>query len=242
MTLFTEPETPGIDQTKNYLQDLVGEGKKFKDSEALAKGKLESDQFIERLKAEQAELRKELDTRIKYEEFLAKLETAEKPSGTPGIQTPSEPVVPPVVNTNTEEDLSTKVDAIVAKREALQKQAANLDQVKQELIKKFGPNYAQTIAGQAKVLGLSQKELDGMAAQSPKAFLKLFGAEDKKIETFNPPKTQVNAQTFTPASGEQKTMKYYRELKAKDPRAFFDPTIANEMHDQAKRLGEAFFD
>lgn len=246
MTLFDNTPAPVIDPAKEYLPELVGEGKKFKTPEDLAKGKLEADAFVERLKAEQAELRKELETRIKYEEFLDKMTSLEKTNGsTLENQPPKEPVVPQKA-AMTDEDLAQKVDALLTQKEAQKKHSDNLDYVKEQLQTKLGPNYAQTIAGQAKTLGLSQKDLDGMAATTPKAFLQLFGITEQKQAVkdsiFSPPKTSVNSATFIPASGAQKTQKYYQDMKAKDPKSYFSPRIANEMHQEALRLGEAFFD
>src|SRR5882762_1576622 len=46
-----------LDSNKAYLEQLVGEGKKFKTAEDLARGKAESDSFIEIMKARMDELR-----------------------------------------------------------------------------------------------------------------------------------------------------------------------------------------
>ena len=48
VSAFEEPTSPSV------LGDLVGDGRKFNDVEALAKGKLEADKFIEQMKQENA--------------------------------------------------------------------------------------------------------------------------------------------------------------------------------------------
>src|SRR5688572_12541162 len=81
-----EPADSGDDNNQgSILEQLVGEGKKFADAEALAKCKAESDAFIETLKREQAELRRELDTRLSLEDFL------DQQKATPAAGTPSTP-------------------------------------------------------------------------------------------------------------------------------------------------------
>src|SRR6266700_391496 len=55
--LEPEADLPNVDPDKDYFKELVGEGKKFKSPEDLARGKFESDQFIEILKKRQDEMR-----------------------------------------------------------------------------------------------------------------------------------------------------------------------------------------
>jgi len=53
------PAEPLFDPNKNYYEDLVGQDKKFKDNETLAKAKVQSDIFIKHLERQQDELRKD---------------------------------------------------------------------------------------------------------------------------------------------------------------------------------------
>src|SRR4051812_39958036 len=62
------PATPAV-----RAEDLVGEGKKFKDIDALAAGKLESDRFIEQLKAEKADAEARASRAVEVEAELQKL-------------------------------------------------------------------------------------------------------------------------------------------------------------------------
>ena len=57
----------------SYYDRMVGEGKKFKDNEALAYSNFEKDRFIEQLKREQKELRDDLNSRLNMEELVNKL-------------------------------------------------------------------------------------------------------------------------------------------------------------------------
>src|SRR4051794_16092193 len=77
--LFNDSDdTPDIDQNKDYFSELVGDGKKYKDSQAAGRAIVEKDAFIERLKAEAHGLRQELNTRLKLEEVVDRISSASK--------------------------------------------------------------------------------------------------------------------------------------------------------------------
>jgi len=59
-TADTTTEAGNSQTNENYVNQLVGEGKKFKDLEALAKGKLEADRHIGEITKTLDELRAEL--------------------------------------------------------------------------------------------------------------------------------------------------------------------------------------
>jgi len=56
-SLLDSNDSPQLDSNKAYLEQLVGDGKKFKTAEDLARGKAESDSFIEIMKVRMDELR-----------------------------------------------------------------------------------------------------------------------------------------------------------------------------------------
>lgn len=77
------------------FSSLVGDGKKFSDNEALAKSKIEADAYIEQLKQENAEMRKEVNSKAATEEILKELEKRNQPPSTPadnglGVSSPEE--------------------------------------------------------------------------------------------------------------------------------------------------------
>src|SRR2546426_10450626 len=72
---------PEVDPNKDYLAELVGDGKKFKTSQDLARGKFEADQYIEVLKRRQDEMRadylkisEESKTRATLDDLVKRLE------------------------------------------------------------------------------------------------------------------------------------------------------------------------
>src|ERR1041384_5868536 len=71
---------PEIDESKNYLEELVGENKKFKDVEALAKGKHQADLFVKHLTDRMDEMRRDYlalqadnNTKARLEDYIKTL-------------------------------------------------------------------------------------------------------------------------------------------------------------------------
>lgn len=227
----TEDNTP----VENARELLVGEGKKFKDDEALARGKLESDRFIERLQSELQETRQELQTRLSLEEALAKLK--EEPSNvddnhqqerSPATMTPEE------------------IDRLVqTKLEGLQTQtqkARNQEMVLNELSKVWGNNYQAKLNQRAEELDLGKEFLTQLALEKPKAFLKLvIGQETSPVNpnAHVPPSTNRNTTQIDVPEG--KTFKHYEKLRKENPRLYYTPRVQAEIFQQAKRLGENFY-
>lgn len=229
-----------LDPTKNYLEELVGEGKKFSSAEALAKSKAEADQFIERLKLENSGIRQELNSRVKMEEFLDKLNTFQSKSPTndqDGLGAKKDDGTK-----LTQEDIATLLDTKLSERETKQKAMQNVELVKQKLQETLGPNYATKLEQMTNTLGLSKEFLNSVASSSPAAFLKLVGVEEGKKagDLFSsPPKSQFNTEGFKP-TGDKRDWSFYEEIRKKDPRKYWTVSVQNEMHQQAVKLGEAF--
>lgn len=234
-----------IDPDKDYLEELVGEGKKFSDTKSLALAKMKSDEFIEQLKLEQAGLRKELNTRVKMEEFIDKLNS---------IQTQ---VKPPISNEQdalgangegrnqglTQEDITKLLDNRLTERERISKASQNVELVKQKLQESLGPNYATKLEQLTNSLGLSKEYLNSIASASPSAFLKLVGVDDKKQEDVftPPPKSQFNSEprsTYTPGN---RNYKFYENMYNSDPNLYWSAKVQNELTADRKKLGAQFF-
>jgi hypothetical protein len=238
----SQNEAPVIDPNKSYVDELVGENRKFKDVESLARGKAEADAYIASLTRTLDELKQELSTRARAEDMLTRL--LEKPN-TPSAP-PSQPPVgmdPPQVATTgpTAEDLDKMIRDRLAERETLNTRTQNATMVMQTLTEVWGPAYKTTLQTKAAELGLSPEAVNRMAGESPKALLKLVGADAQKPSTFTGAPTSSVASGFVPSNTER-TMSWYQALKAKDPTTYFDKKTQTQMHKDAQRLGERFFD
>lgn len=244
-----DPADNTPDPAKNYLEELVGEDKKFKTPEDLARGKAEADAFIERLKREQEELRKELNTRLTLEQYLDRIGTKQDPSR--NDSTPNEPNGGGVGNeTQTSlkaEDIEQLIERKVSERERQRIQEQNVMQVKQELQRAFGSDFTSKLRETGQALGMTEEEMNSLAASRPKAFLKLVGADQAPAASasnnslFTPPSSSLNTASAAKPTGDR-TQSYYDAIKQKDPKAYWSPAVQNQLHQDAIRLGERFFD
>lgn len=249
--LLNEPtgeDNTAVDENVNYLEQLVGDNKKFKDVNDLAKGKARSDEYIrllesrlDALRDDYLKVREENVAGPKLQELLDRLEAKEQE-----LASRSNTQIPNEVNQQPTLDL-TKIDSLVSDRlekfQQTQKQAENYRQVESKLSERFGNNYKSVLKDQAKQLGLSDDEVNSMARNNPKLFFKTFDVETRQGETFQaPPRSVQRSDNFAPQS-QKRTWSYYENLRKQNPVAWVsDPKIRIQMDKDAQTLGEAFYD
>lgn len=237
--LFTDQKTPDIDPEKDYLSELVGEDKKFKDVSSLAKGKAQSDLFIEQLLSEAEEIRKELNTRINMESVLSELKTLDKkePDDEPDHSDESKGVAPKDLEALLDKRLQEKLQ----EQQTQSKTKQNEELVASELTKLYGSeeNANSEIRKKARELDTSLEDMKRMAQTSPKVFLQLFSV--KKPDSFEPMKSSVSMPKSYSPSG-HRTKAYWDKMKKENPSQYFSKEAMIERHQDALRAGEAFFD
>lgn len=233
--LFDEKNTsPVIDPNKDYSAELIGEGKKFKDVAALARGKVESDEFIKSLQSELSGLRQELQARGQLSEMIDKLHKPAEPAPAPLEQ--RDPL-PKEVN------LDELFEKKFAERKAIERREANVRETQGKLIEAFGNGYVDVLKAKAAELGMAPTQLNGLAAENPKALLRLVGAEGTVHQRTNdlfapPPPSQL--QGFKPSTTDRNKA-YYDKIKAEDPNRYWSKDTQVAMHKDAMALGEKFF-
>jgi len=245
LDLNPEVTDPTFDSTKDYLKELVGEGKKFKTVEDLAKGKQESDIFIssitkenKEIRAEYQKLRDELQSRANLADLVDKLEKIKEASvsnddskdivnetGTPGVKP---------------EDIERLVSSQVNNIKTQEKREANLNLVRNKLQERFGTNYSTKEL--ASRIGVDEDYFVQTAANHPQMLIKTLGLDAPKGEQFQSPPASSRQLGFKPDSTER-TEAYYKKLAAeKGVNIYLDRDISLQMHKDAQRLGEKFFD
>lgn len=235
MSLFTENDPSPV-----TVDALVGEGKKYKSVDDLAKAKIEADRFIEQLKAEKAEVLRDMQARPpvsdRSQEILDRLEAlARTPTTERQDTTPTERVE---VKGLTEDD----VFRILQQREAQSRAQANMNAVKTELVQKFGDQYSQVLKSLQDKLGVDQKFLDNLAAQSPAAFQGLLATVQPSGQPVFTPPASSKPDAFKPTGGGAKPRSEYLKLKAENPALYNSPAVQNQMYKDAMALGEKFQD
>ncbi len=242
-----DPTLPALDPSKDYFSELVGEGKKFKDEKALARGKYEADQTIEHFKKIQDEMRKDLleaQAREKagatLQEIYDRLDKSQKTNSEHTSSTQNVNTNPTSLTPDEVKNLSRKEYLQLM---AEQKEKENFDKVQVKLRERLGPNFQTTLNEQREALGLTTDEINAMAKRSPEVFFRTFGLnQQQQQDNFNaPPRNTQRSDSFAPRT-EKRTWSWYQELKKKDPKAYWDPKTVTQRLRDAQDLGPAFDD
>lgn len=225
-------------ETEITADVLVGEGKKFKTVDDLARGKAAADAHVSNLEKELAELRSELSTRLTVEDFVSKLKVGQySTESESGNNQTREPVDPP----SNENKMSLQEEVQKALRAELEKSSreANIAKAKQALKERLGDNYNEKLQKIAEGLGVKPEFLSSMAASSPEGLVKVIESVTPKGD--NRP-LGVVTETSVPNSQEgSRNFKFYQDLRRKDPELYFSKRVQKEIHDQAMKLGRDFY-
>lgn len=249
--LFTVPDDLVKDETiENALEILVGEGKKFKTAEDLAKSKIAADRFIEQLKAEKAQAMEELKGRLKLEDLMTKLEesnrraTATSTVVTTTAETQPNTTTPNANNTLTKED----VEKLLVNREKEITEKNNLRFVAEQLKSTYGDGFQNIVNQKMKDLDMTVEYLGALAKERPNAFLKLMGSvptQEQSRATVTDlnsfiPKSSINSGSFSSKSGPPKKFSDFEKIRRSDPRVYATKAIQDEMFKLTAEYGDAF--
>lgn len=240
-------DLPKIDDNKDYLNELVGDGKKFKTVDDLAKGKYLADAYVEHQNRQLDELRAEY--RKLYEDN-ARRATLEDQLTQLRQQLTSSNNTPPA-NEDLEQPQSTidmkQIESLVSNKvlehERTKKEEENWNIVVSRLKEKLGPNFSSVLKQQIQELGLTEDSVNQLARTSPKALFKTLGIDEHNTNNFQAPMTsQMRHDSFAPRGKDKRTYSYYQDMKKKDPLVYLDSKTQTQMHKDALEQGEAFFD
>lgn len=222
----------------NPYETLVGEGKKFKTPEDLAKAKLESDSFINKLKGELQEMRTELQSRLTLEEMMDKIRSQEPPAGEMQNTTQQEPG--PSESTN---DLEQRVRKLLEEERSKESRERNIKTVRDTLKQRFGADYNNRLKSLAQSLEVSESFLTDMAGKSPQAFIALVEGSSKTDTSPSgaPPRSSMDV-NHSMNEASRKNWAYYSNLRKQDPRSYFSAKVQAEIHKEAMRQGPKFYE
>lgn len=233
-----------VDPDKDYLAELVGEDKKFKDIKELARAKYEADKTIEfrnkqfdRLREDYLKEREQNNTRAGLEEILAEIKQLKSASNTDVEQTGAKETDKSAIDLN---ELDTRWMSKLQEHEAQKQRDANMSVVKEKLRERFGENWQAALREQTRKLGLKEDVATRLAEESPEAFIRTLGLDRKQEETFSaPPKNQFGG--FTSKSKTKAgTWSWYEDLKKSDPKTYWSKQTQVQMLKDADRLGADF--
>ncbi len=225
------------DATKESLAILVGEGRKYKSVEDLAKAYLAADGFIEKLKEENGQLRTVAEKAKTIDEVLERISAKQppKPDDTPkkapegmSAEHVAQIVRDQLTGMETER---TRVSNMV-KSDELMKQL-------------FGDKAKEVFDREANTPEL-RKTLMALAATSPEKFVTLFKEETSSKGSQMDSKSSVNTGALdgSAASGraaDSGTKEFYDTLRRKDPKKYYSSAIQLQMNNAAVANPNKFF-
>lgn len=233
------------DQT-TVLDELVGEGKKFKTVEDLAKSKKEADAFVVSLTGEIAGVRDELKAALGRADKTDALETllhklTEKTTVTDQTTDPSQKIVVDQTKTLSQDDIVKIIEA--RERDALA--ARNAASAMAQLTKVYGEKTDEVLAQKAQKLGLSLDDIKLLASKSPQAFLNVLGATGGTASAgtssmASAPSVHVSGDV--PDANVRNKAFYEAKKKEMGTKAFvFDSKLQVQMHRDMASLGDAWY-
>lgn len=242
--LFTpDPEIITVDPNKDYFAELVGEGKKFADAKALARSKAEADAHIARLEREQAIARKELENRMNMEKFMDQLSKTVQPKTAEPIIDPTSGlernVEQPKVEIKglSEDDVTKMLEA----RERQHREQANIAEAIAKAKEAFGANYAIVLKQKAQELGVSEDFLTSIAKSNVAAFVRVVGIGQVQGSDALFPQGSINTSGMQQTAKDTKNWAYYENIRKNNVAEYLLPKTQREMHEQAVKLGESFY-
>lgn len=197
----------------SLVHELVGEGKKFKDVEALARGKKESDQYIQSLKEKNEELQ------ALAENLKSRLESATRVRDTSESQSRTEVMEPDPAR------LRDVIKGLFQEQTEEQTRTSNLRKFENEVVKEFGEKAAEILNETALTIGMSVDQLKVMAATTPEAAKRLIGIGGSKTTAKSnaTPKGESSERTAKRSDGTGKSFDEWQEIRRKNPSLFYSP-------------------
>lgn len=229
----TEDTNSQVNQLPTEVLEFVGEGKKYSNVTDALKSVPHAQKHIADLEAELAELRRRSYREDVADEILNQMKAVSQQQK---VDRPTDETGQ-LSATAIKELAAEAVKEIAAKNE----RESNISKVNAQLTELYGDKASEQLANKASELGVSVSFLQQLAAQSPKAFMAQFQTTTPSTTTST--QSSVNTESFTSNNSQsgEKTFAYYQKLKKEDNRKFLSQSVQAEMHAQAVKLGEKFY-
>lgn len=221
----TNPATPAVDQNSEKLAMLE---KRLNDSQ----------QFIEQLKSEGAEMREELQKRITAEQVLEHVKSKEEQ--TDKVEKPE-----PGLDLDAISDLvKNQVTQTMTEAEAAKTVSQNQDAFTKALVGKYGEKAEEVYNQFAKEAGLAPGDLDKLVGKSATAGLKMFGLTSSTVQSTAPSTGSVTTeqpnQTLSPqAPADSKS--HWDKVRKSDPSYYYSQKGQTARWNAIQRVGSDKF-
>jgi hypothetical protein len=222
---------PSIGTDGNILEVLVGDGRKYKTVEDLAKGYINADEFVETLKGENATLKEQLVKAKTVEDVLERLNKANEraPADQPvKVEAP---------------DIARIVKETVTGLETQKVREMNLSLADRKMAELFGEKAQEVFNSYASTPEL-KATLTQLASVSPDKFIAIFDKRTEQNVSSSASTGGVNTAAFgmtKPAVSDPSTKFFYDEMRRKQPQKYYSQEVQLAMHKAAQANPNKFF-
>lgn len=249
---FTQNDDSNNTETDNALAALVGDDKKFKTVDDLAKGKMEADIFITELQNETAQYRQLLESNTardqKLDQLFELLTKRPEQSNVQGAhQTAQETTVTSEQSKqetlfSSKEDLDSYVNDLLKGREMSTRAEKNLNEVQAKLTEKYSDKSATFIKKRSDELGITVDDMKSMAERSPAAFYRMMDMDSQPRSSLSFNDTISSAETNTKESdGSVRNREWWNtQRREKGKRWFLRPENQKAYFSDYQSLGSKF--
>ena len=223
-TTFLGDEKP-TETTESPVTELVGEGKKYKTVDELAKAYKNADQFIETLKTEKRTVEEQYHDALAKSRSVEEILAALNETKTTIVEKPTQTQVPV--------DVRGEVDKVLAERETAARVKATAEASWNELAKLYGDLDKARVAVTEYVGGdpVKAKLVETLGSTNPAEMVKFMSSMKKPIETFTDDGSASKADpNGIPAA---LTWKLAKDVKKNNPRLFNSMKFQKALHDAA---------
>jgi len=246
MSVFKEAETTDSEELRidSYVQKLIEEkGDSWSDPETIAKGKYEADRFIEQLKRQNEELKADLSNSQKIDQLMEMIKNQNKSPASGGGSHQTEVSLSHTEKEElSEETLRGLIAEHVSQREQETTRQKNLNEVDSVLQSKYGTAANSVVNQKARELGMSLKDLEEMAAKTPKAFLRLVAPDSSTKESPVTVGTSQRSEGVSNRKTGTRDWSYYQDLRRKSKSQYYSSQVQQQMLRDLKEMGkEAFY-
>ncbi len=198
--VFTQENTNNVKTDEGTLLDNdVGSGKKYATMDDFVKGYVDSQSHIETIQTENKDLREQADSAKGIQDVLDALDTSTLDESKTKTVSP--------------EEIAKLVDKSIQNHDTQSIAIANITEVNNALVVRFGDKAKDVLSQKAAELGMSVEDMKYLSSQSPKAVLAYFPQE--VVDNSSPTRTAVNTEALniTSAQGEGTTYAWYAEKR-----------------------------
>lgn len=253
--------TDNVNDQTNVIEQLVGEGKKFRDVESLARSVIEKDAFIPKLQEENKELRSILKTMESTNDRVnSMVEILEKVKGNlaggvrdPGIVSGIDPKASGGNDNQPTSLTREEVKKLFDEMEESKRMERNKALANKRLFEVHGDKAPEVLKAKAEELGVTVDQMQDLARRSPNALLNMLGipqdrdqGKTKQATSIGGHRSSVNTDSLGdhPANGNVRNKAYYEKVKQDMGITKFvmDRKLQIQMHKDMSALGEAFFE